>query len=109
MLKNKIYFLFLVLGLCTGVFFALNKAKASSPQGETSGGEQPASVYYDEHWKATEALVSSTTGYTTMDPSTHNNTNTAGQFEDTAGGWRVELFPKMVVTKWKVHGHIHFE
>lgn len=106
---RKIYLLLFILGLGIGIFFGLSKVKASTPVGETSGGEQPASVYYDEHWQATQAAVSTESGYQNFDPSIHGNTSTAGKIENTSGGWIVRLFPKMVVTKWKVHGHIHFE
>lgn len=109
MKKNRIYTLLFVLGLIGGLFFGLNKLRASNPEGEISGGEQPASVYYDEFWQAVQALVSTETGYQNFNPTSHNNTSTAAKIEDTSGGWLVRVSPKMVVTKWKVHGHIHFE
>ncbi len=109
MSKNKIYFLLFVLGLGLGIFFGLRSVRASSPEGETSGGEQPASVYYDEFWQATQAVVSTGSGYANFEPSTHNNTPKAGEIVDTPDGKAVNLFPKMVVTRWNVHGHIHFE
>lgn len=121
MSKKKIYFLFFVLGIGIGIFFTLNKAKASNPQGEPSGGEVTASVYYDESWKATETVVSTENGYQYFYPYGNppeyplpaqpltQQTPIAGKLENTAAGWIVRLFPKMVVTKWKVHGHIHYE
>jgi len=106
---RKIYFLFLILGLGMGILWGLGRAKASSPEGESSGGEQPASVWYDEFWQATQAVVSTENGYRNFNPSTHNNTDTAAKFEDASKDQRrAGLLPKMVVTKWKVHGHIHF-
>ena len=101
------YIVFLVFGIGIGVVFGLNKARASSPEGEISGGEQPASVYYDESWQATEAYVSTSLGYKPM-PTTdivnHRDTDVAANL--TTGQ---VVFPKMVVTQWTVHGHIHFE
>lgn len=106
--RRNIYFLLFILGVSIGVFFGLNKVRASSPEGETSAGEQPASTYYDEFWQATEAVVSGASGFVNFIPSTHNNTETAARFRNTAGGWVANIFPKMVVTRWRVHGHIHF-
>jgi hypothetical protein len=112
MRKNKIYLLLFILGLGIGIFSGLSKARASSPEGQTSGGEQPASVYFDEFWQATGAIVSTVSGYQGFDPSRRANTPVAGRLEklnNPSRGWVARLFPKMVVTKWKVHGHIHFE
>lgn len=106
---RKVYFLLFILGLGAGVFFALNNARASNPQGEVSGGEQPASVYYDESWKASDALVSKDGGYQAVDISSRQDTPKAGQLEKVGDAWSVKVFPKMIVTKWKVHGHIHFQ
>ena len=106
MARNKLYLLFLIIGVTAGVAFGLIKARASSSEGETSGGEQPASVYYDETWNATDALVSSSLGYKTFDPSAHNPTQTAAEFDSDG---KVSVFPKFVVKEWTVHGHIHFE
>lgn len=108
MSKNKIYLLLFILGLSVGIFFGLNRVRASPPEGETSGGDQPASVYFDEHWRATQAIVSTESGFVNF--SDFNSlTSPAGRIENTPGGWLVRVFPKMVVTKWRVHGHIHFE
>jgi len=100
MSKKKIYFFLFILGLSLGIFWGINKVRASSPEGETSGGEQPASVYYDEYWQATRALVYIEDGmtqgfeeFTDFNEPTPTTTTTKH---------------KMVVTKWKVHGHIHF-
>jgi hypothetical protein len=47
MLKKKSLYLGLfILGIVLGAFWGLNKVKASSPAGETSGGEQPARTVY---------------------------------------------------------------
>lgn len=117
---TKLYIALFIIGLAAGLFFRLNKAKASTAQGETSKGEQPASTVYEESWKATEALVSAAGGYRYFYPygSTpdyplpsrppHVQTPEAGKMENTDGGWLVQIYPKMVVTKWSVHGHIHF-
>lgn len=120
MRRNKIYLLLLSLGLAIGVIFALSKAKASSPTSST--GAPAATVVYDEYWKATEALVSTTTGFRYFYPygsptsyplpaaPINQRTNTAGIIgtDGATGGSIITLFPKMAVTKWKVHGHIHF-
>ena len=121
MKKNKIYILFLLLGLGWGVFVGLNKVRASSPVNESSAGEQTAGVAYDESWKATEALVSSSSGYRYFYPygsspayplpanPVNQQTATAGKLVyDNDFGWKILVYPKMVVTKWRVHGHIHF-
>ncbi|MFH0913133.1 MAG: hypothetical protein V1884_02490 [Candidatus Omnitrophota bacterium] len=117
---NKIYCALFVIGLCAGLFFALNKARALTPEGESSQGESPSSVAYDESWKATQTLVSTSSGYQYFYPygsspayplpalPTSQQTPTAGQLENTNGGWVEGIFPKLVVTKWSVHGHIHF-
>ncbi|MDD5668410.1 MAG: hypothetical protein PHE58_00040 [Candidatus Omnitrophica bacterium] len=110
MKKIWIYVGVLSIGLLAGVSFGLNKAKASSPEGETSAGEANASVNYDEYWQASQSVVSTTSGYQTFNPLNHGNTPTSATIASVeAGKWAVTLQPKMVVTKWKVHGHIHFE
>jgi hypothetical protein len=96
----------LIIGVTAGVSFGLIRARASSPEGELSGGEQPASVYYDETWNATDALVSTSAGYKSFDPSVHSQTPTAAEFDSND---KISLFPKFVVKGWTVHGHIHFE
>lgn len=109
--KNKIYLLLFVLGLSVGVLFAISKVKASTPEGEVSAN--PITMYYDEHWQATNSVVSSTTGYVAFNPSGHAPTGTANPAasldNSTGNGWIVRVFPKMVVTRWRVRGHIHFE
>lgn len=98
MKRKLIYILLFVYGVTGGVFFNLSRVRASSPVGETSGGESPASVYYDEHWKAENAMVTRNSDGT-LAWSVFNNFN-----NDTSPSKK----PKMVVTKWVVHGHIHF-
>ena len=105
--KSKFYLLF-VLGLGAGILFAISKVKASSPEGEAATG--PITMYYDEHWQATNSIVSSAAGYVAFNPSGHADTGTAASLDNATGnGWIVRIFPKMVVTKWRVRGHIHFE
>jgi len=109
MARKRLYFIFLIIGVTAGISFGLIKARASNPEGEVSGGEQPASVFYDETWDATDAVVSTLAGYRSFDPtapSAHNQTQIAAQF-DTDGN--ITLLPKFVVREWTVHGHIHFE
>lgn len=97
-----------VLGGLLGIFS--NNLQASTPVGEVSDGEQPASVYYDEHWRATESYVATEGGYASFDPSSHMDTPVTGKIETPAvGDPYCSLQPDMVITKWKVHGHIHFE
>ena len=113
MKKHKSLFLaasiaLFVLGGLLGIFS--NNLQASPPEGEVSGGEQPASVYYDEHWRATESYVATKNGYLSFDPSSHMDTPVTGEIvTTTADGPYCILQPDMVTTKWKVHGHIHFE
>ena len=110
MVKKKMYSIVLMIGIGAGIVFGLHKARASSPQEETSGGEQPASVYYDEFWQASEAVVSSNTGYRQMNPADHDESGVAAAWDTGDDGLsRVRILPKMVVTQWTVHGHIHFE
>lgn len=109
MRAKKFYLFLFIAGLGTGIFLALNSARASNPQGEVSSGEQPASVYYDEYWKATEALVSRDGGLQTVDISNRQDTPRAAELEKVGDAWSVKVFPKMLVTKWKAHGHIHFQ
>ena len=105
MLRNKVCILFLAIGVVSGAFFGLTRAKATSPEGGTSAGEQPASVYYDEFWQATGAVVSTGSGYRDFNPASHVNTPVAGELSD----GNVTIAPKLVIKKWTVHGHIHFE
>jgi hypothetical protein len=108
MVKNKLYFIFLIIGVFAGVSFGLMKAKASSPEPPADkGGEVTASVYYDETWNATAALVSGENGYRDFDPSANSKTQTAAKFDNSDG--KIIAFPKFVVKEWTVHGHIHFE
>ncbi len=100
MKRKLIYILLFAYGVTGGVFFSLSRARANTPVGETSGGESPASVYYDEHWKAANAIVTDNSGvggalrWSVFNNFTNNTPNSAK--------------PKMVVTRWEVHGHIHF-
>ena len=97
MKRKLIYILLFVFGVSGGVFFSLSKVRATPPVGP-SGGETTPSVYYDEHWKAENAMVT-TNSDSTLAWSVFNNFN-----NDTSPSKK----PKMVVTKWVVHGHIHF-
>lgn len=129
MRKRKVYyFLLFILGLSIGVFFGLNKVMASTPG---SLSTEPASVFYDEIWKATETVVSTPAGYkyfypygnppaypTALLPGTPpTNTQTSVAAGNAPNGvlttgvapFTQPIFPKMIVTKWKILGHIHFE
>lgn len=104
--KNKIYLLLFGLGLSAGILFAIGKVKASTPEGEVATA--PINMYYDEHWRAVKSVVSSDSGFVEFDPSTGNDTATAAKIDNNTGfGYIVRVFPKMVITKWKVNGHIH--
>lgn len=106
---KKTYIILFLIALVAGLVFGLNRARASSPEGETSGGE-PAKVWYDEFWQASEAVVSSNIGYTRVNPANRGDTGVAASWEtDADGNSRVTVLPKIVVTQWTVHGHIHFE
>ncbi len=110
---SVILFLF---GGILGIFYSSNKLLASSPQDKTSGGK-PASVFYDEHWQAIGAYVATKRGYAFLNPSTGHSSPVAGKIEYTPVATpsgvvnvpRATLEPDMVITKWKVHGHVHFE
>ena len=121
-MKNRnLLFLFLSMtlffsGVILGLFSFTGNLRASSPEGETSAGEG-ASVFYDEHWRAVGAYAATETGYAFLNPSTGAASPVAGKIElisiSTAGGVvtvpHTTLEPDMVITKWKVHGHVHFE
>jgi hypothetical protein len=111
MAKKKLYSIVLMIGLGAGIVFGLHKARASTPEGENSGGEQPASVYYDEFWQASKAVVTLNNGYKEMNPANHSPSGVAAGWntDPATGVSQVRVLPKMVVTQWTVHGHIHFE
>ena len=123
-MKRRAFFLiicviFFCLGAVLGVFSIRDELRASSPAGEISMGEQPASVYYEEHWQAVGSYIATEKGYQFFDPSTHGNTPVTGKIQSVpmmVGGQGIPinvlytiLHPDMVISKWKVHGHIHFE
>ena len=99
-------------GLVAGVVsvMATGPAGEESPRGRA---EYPASVYYDEHWAAAGALVTSansSTGFQAVDPSKGAASETAALIrKDGDGKWGTAVQPRMVVTRWRVHGHIHFQ
>lgn len=110
-------FIIFCLGCLCGVFYFMREAGASDPEGEISGGERNASVTWDEHWQAVTAYVATENGYSEIDPSTHDDSGVCGKInyapivtsEGNVNVPYVSLEPDMVITKWKVHGHIHFE
>lgn len=106
-MRKKLSILVFVLGIIAGLLFGAIKLKASSPEGEVSPGQ--ASVFYDEHWQAIEAIVSNAdTNKYAMFNNFYHDTPTAAKMKKETEGWEIKTFPKMVVTKWRVHGHIHF-
>jgi hypothetical protein len=105
---RRYYILIFVLGLTMGVVFVFSQARANPSKGEISGGEVTASVVYDETWQAISALVSSATGFVAYDPTGSTRTGVAAKFSSSGASATVEIAPKMLVTKWRVHGHIHF-
>ncbi|MCX5708676.1 MAG: hypothetical protein NTY14_06890 [Candidatus Omnitrophica bacterium] len=104
MTRNKAYLLFLIIGVAAGVSFGIIKARADSPE-PPEVSKEVATVFYDEMWNCTSAVVSSETGYKNFDPHAQPQTGTAAKFEDD----KIKVFPKFVVREWTVHGHIHFE
>ena len=100
MKKGLIFILLLVFGIVGGIFFGISKARATSPVGEISAGESTPSVTYDEYWRAASALttINAGAGGTVKWATFSNFPNDTNPSEQ----------PKMVVTKWIVHGHIHF-
>lgn len=112
--KSRWVLAIFVFGLIAGVIFGIGKVRATSPINEASQGN--VGMYYNEIWDATEALVStdSGTGFTTV-PITNSAGSTVNQvsakFSKVTSGsgssYEVTVAPKMIVTKWKVHGHIH--
>jgi len=97
MKRKLIYILLFVCGVTGGVFFSLNRARASSPVGETSKGMSP-TVIYDEIWSAASAIATRSVGATEQ----------WSVFTDFPNPTPASRKPKMVVTRWVVHGHIHF-
>lgn len=117
-MKRKILLIFaagiFVVGITLGILLgALPGLEASSPEGEVSRGERTASVVWHEHWQGREAYVSSLTGYQKVGITLQSGSTVAvdsGRIEqDSATGiWQVSVYPDMVVSRWQVHGHIHF-
>lgn len=110
-MKKLLFSLLFLTSVSMGVFIGIQQLRASTPT--VSGGESPASVYYDETWKATNAVVSSynkatdRSRFTEVNPATKNATGVAAHVKNPSPG--VQVYPKMVVTRWTVHGHIHFQ
>ncbi|MFA6583705.1 MAG: hypothetical protein WCS77_05350 [Elusimicrobiaceae bacterium] len=95
------------VGVAGGLFIGSVPVIASPLTNEVSGGEQPASVWYDEQWKAIGAIATTNGGYAHVNlPGKISN---AAKMSKHGTRWAVSAQPKMVVTKWQVHGHIHFE
>ena len=98
MKRGLIYVLLFAYGILGGAFFCLNKAGASTPVSEASGGEATASVVFDEYWVANSALEAVSAGGGAVKWAAFNNFPNDSTPSDNA---------KMIVTKWIVHGHIH--
>jgi len=120
-MKDKTIILGVSLGLCLALgvavgFLAMTKnVGASDPRGEISGGEIIPSVYYDEHWQAIRACFwdNTTDDFTCFDPSPVAVTQ-APQISvhtDITGAPPAVITgnPIMKVTRWQVHGHLHFQ
>ncbi|MDD4004844.1 MAG: hypothetical protein PHW69_06525 [Elusimicrobiaceae bacterium] len=125
-MKKSITWLYLLLflgGIVGGLFFRHNTAMASAPIGsdgnfsDRTGAETTASVWYDERWRAASAIVTSLSGYKTMSEASllagqtsfQATGNTVAGVLENNSGWGITLQPKMVVTQWRVTGHIHFQ
>ncbi len=103
MKKKLIYVLLFVFGVSGGVFFNLSRVRATTPVGETSGGETVPSVVYDEHWKADSAIISDSVGASSNIQWVAFN----GFVNFPPTPTPASRKPKMVVTRWIVHGHVH--
>jgi len=96
---------FFILGAGIGIWKS-HPTRASSPEGETIGITNYL-ICWDEEWQAIEAYHSSKTGYKAFDPSKGQKTAISGSI-DATGGY-VETYPEIFVTKWRIHGHLHYE
>lgn len=101
-----------IAGIFLGALFNIHRLEASDPGGEVSGGEQAASTFWHEHWQATEGYVSSETGYEkigiSLTPTSKSPVVSGKMVKKISQPAQVTIYPNMMVTKWKVHGHIHF-
>ncbi|MFH1245955.1 MAG: hypothetical protein V1662_05650 [Candidatus Omnitrophota bacterium] len=99
-------------GLLSGILWNVCCLEASSPKGEASKGEDRPSTFWDEHWQAARAYVSSSSGYqeVTIDINSNNPLSVVSgkMSKNSTEPARVVVYPDMVVNRWKVHGHIHF-
>ncbi|MFA5161567.1 MAG: hypothetical protein WC421_04920 [Elusimicrobiales bacterium] len=103
--NRMFYVLLAALGLMAGLFVASRRAQASDPT-EKSGGESKASVVWDDKWTAIGAYVSADGKYVEFLKDTGLSGDTAVAAKIESG--HVSLCPKMIVTRWRVHGHMHF-
>ncbi|GEM_PF-2321400 len=94
-----------ILGAGIGLWSS-RQSRASSPEGEIVGITDYL-IAWDEEWQAIEAYHSSQTGYRAFDPSQGTKTAVSGSI-NAAGGY-VETYPEIFVTKWRIHGHLHYE
>ncbi|MEW6008076.1 MAG: hypothetical protein AB1629_00360 [Candidatus Omnitrophota bacterium] len=110
----------LSLGIIAGFLYMAARLEASDPIGEVSAGESPASVYYDEHWQAIEAYYWSEPDkeFKSFNPDTSAQApeQSVKLYEENSsyapGTVKLPVIRGqaiMKVTKWRVHGHIHFE
>ena len=121
--KKKIYVLFLTLGICGGLFWGLRGAKADAPPSNIAIAPA-ATAFYDERWRAEQAVVSQSAvvspppgpGYISVpidlsaaDPTIPDVANYKVTTLEGKTIRQVERAPKMVITRWRVTGHIHFE
>lgn len=107
-MKNKWIFVAIgvfILGAGIG-FWRGQPSRASSPEGEIVGITD-ALITWDEEWQAVEAHYSTKSGYASFDPSAGQQTAVSGSI-NAAGGY-VETYPEIFVTKWRIHGHLHYE
>lgn len=109
-IKKIVYFsiLLFLTGIIFGnAFFSLRRANASAPS--TSQGTSQ--IFYDESWTADEVYVTEVVNDTDLFYRRRGLANLpaiSGAVISTANG-SYALQPNMVVKRWKVHGHIHFQ
>ncbi|MFA5161566.1 MAG: hypothetical protein WC421_04915 [Elusimicrobiales bacterium] len=93
--------LMLAAGLAAGLL--AGAARAEDPALMSDGDIR---AIWDEHWTALEAYASSVAdGVQKLDMSSGTPaTKEAAKIT----GSSVSVHPRMIVTRWKIHGHIHF-
>ena len=111
---------FIVGFLCFMLGIVLNLWHEKSIQANQPGlwvpiTTHPISMVFDEDWTAVQAYVSGPNGYDLINPSLASSSPTqkaASVTEETVAGEQVaviETYPEMIVTRWEIKGHIHYQ